>query len=72
MGTESEMVTPVSIEAIPGLEMSARHGADTEWAAFLRVAPTAAERSLAAVPSAVAPDFHCTLVDNRPSRLLHH
>jgi len=72
MVTESEMVTPVSIEAIPGLEMSARLGADTEWAAFLLVVPTAAERSLAVVPTVVAPDFRCTLVDNRTSRLLHH
>lgn len=72
MVTESEMVTPVSIAAIPGLEMSARLGADTEWAAFLLVVPTAAERSLAVVPSVVAPDFRCTLVDNRTVRLLHH
>jgi hypothetical protein len=44
--------------------MSTQIGVDTEWAAFLQVALMAAERSRAAVPSAVAPDFHCTLVDN--------
>lgn len=64
MGTESEVVTPVSIEAIPGLGMPTQVGVDTEWAAFLQVALMAAERSRAAVPSAVALDFHCTLVDN--------
>ena len=72
MGTESEMVTPVSIEGIQGLEMSARLGADTEWAVFLLVVPTAAERFHAAAPSVVAPDFHCTWVDNWPSRFLYH
>lgn len=71
-GTESEVVTPVSTVAIPGLEMSAQLGVDTEWAAFLLAVPSAAERSHAVVPSVAAPDFHCTLVDNRPSRLLHH
>ena len=62
----------VTIALVIVQEMSARLGADTEWAAFLLVVPTAAERSLAVVPSVVAPDFRCTLVDNRTGRLLHH
>ena len=66
------MVIPVSTVVIPGLGMLVQLGVDMEWAAFLRVALMAAERSHAAVPSVAAPDFHCTLVDNRPSRLPHH
>lgn len=67
-GTESEVVTPVSIEEIPDSVMSVRLGAAMEWVASLQAAPTAAERSRAEVPSVVAPDSRFILADNRPSR----